>query len=224
MSEQSSEHTKITIVELGDNSSTTGHAFLHNVEVTMEQYQSMLRDPGQVNTPLLAKLGYPIILVHTTPGRKCIPAAQLIPVSNNEHNNRQATVAASRVSTGLADGCVVGNVYALRRDGKDLTAEEWEVLSDYLDRLMDVYGDEPGAVNARVLQGYKERVAREMLHKRLAQDAQADEADCGQLMKCASCKTALYCSKDCQREHWRAGHKSKCKPAAAPQAAQDEDL
>jgi hypothetical protein len=50
--------------------------------------------------------------------------AQLIPVSNNEHN-RQATVAASRVSTGLADGCVVGNVYALRRDGKDLTAEEW---------------------------------------------------------------------------------------------------
>jgi len=51
--------------------------------------------------------------------------AQIVPVGNNPQNNRMATVAASRVSTGLALGCVVGNVYALRKDGKDLTAKEW---------------------------------------------------------------------------------------------------
>jgi hypothetical protein len=48
----------------------------------------------------------------------------MVAVGNN-HNNRMATVAASRASTGLAVGCVVGNVYALRTDGKDLTAKEW---------------------------------------------------------------------------------------------------
>jgi hypothetical protein len=51
--------------------------------------------------------------------------AQMIPTGNNPQNNRMATVAASRVSSGLAVGCVIGNVYALRTDGKDLTSKEW---------------------------------------------------------------------------------------------------
>lgn len=49
----------------------------------------------------------------------------MLAVSNNPLNNRMATVAASQISTGLALGCVVGNVYALRTDGKDLTSKEW---------------------------------------------------------------------------------------------------
>ena len=36
--------------------------------------------------------------------------------------------------------------------------------------------------------------------------------------KCAQCKVVCYCSKKCQREHWRVdggNHKSYCTPAAA---------
>ena len=31
------------------------------------------------------------------------------------------------------------------------------------------------------------------------------------LQRCAGCEVATYCSKDCQRQHWRAGHKNSCK-------------
>jgi hypothetical protein len=55
----------------------------------------------QVDCPLLERLGYPIILVHSRPGTKCIPQVQMMAVSNNPRNNRAATVAASRASTGL---------------------------------------------------------------------------------------------------------------------------
>ena len=27
---------------------------------------------------------------------------------------------------------------------------------------------------------------------------------------CGACKTALYCSRECQLGHWRAGHKAEC--------------
>ncbi|ORY44018.1 hypothetical protein BCR33DRAFT_233483 [Rhizoclosmatium globosum] len=30
---------------------------------------------------------------------------------------------------------------------------------------------------------------------------------------CAACKTVKYCSKECQRVHWKAGHKRCCRPA-----------
>jgi hypothetical protein len=29
---------------------------------------------------------------------------------------------------------------------------------------------------------------------------------------CAQCKTAVYCSKKCQRAHWKEGHKTTCHP------------
>jgi hypothetical protein len=29
-------------------------------------------------------------------------------------------------------------------------------------------------------------------------------------MKCGQCKLYYYCSKDCQRTHWKAGHKEQC--------------
>ncbi len=28
---------------------------------------------------------------------------------------------------------------------------------------------------------------------------------------CTRCKESKYCSKDCQKKHWKAGHKSVCK-------------
>jgi hypothetical protein len=55
----------------------------------------------QVGCPLLERLGYPVILVHSRPGTKVIPQVQMMAVSNNPRNNRAATVAASRVSTGV---------------------------------------------------------------------------------------------------------------------------
>ena len=33
-----------------------------------------------------------------------------------------------------------------------------------------------------------------------------------ELMKCASCKVVAYCSKECQKEHWRSHHKTTCTP------------
>ena len=32
---------------------------------------------------------------------------------------------------------------------------------------------------------------------------------------CSRCKKAVYCSVDCQRVHWRSGHKRECRPPAA---------
>ncbi|XP_042873477.1 SET domain-containing protein SmydA-8-like [Penaeus japonicus] len=39
-------------------------------------------------------------------------------------------------------------------------------------------------------------------------------ANCGFLAKlrCASCRQAFYCKKECQKKHWNSGHKERCKP------------
>eukprot|EP00656_Telonema_subtile_P014767 TRINITY_DN17639_c0_g1_i2.p1 TRINITY_DN17639_c0_g1~~TRINITY_DN17639_c0_g1_i2.p1 ORF type:complete len:760 (-),score=181.63 TRINITY_DN17639_c0_g1_i2:17-2296(-) len=39
------------------------------------------------------------------------------------------------------------------------------------------------------------------------------------LLKCARCKTVAYCSKECQKTHWKAGHKDKCNTSALEEAA-----
>lgn len=111
-----SQSNSITIVELTHNASRSEDAV--NRSISIDRHRELLKDSGQVDCPLLARLRYPAILVSTNPGQKCIPAAQMILVGNNPHNNRWATVAASRVSIGLAVGCVVGNVYVLRTDAR----------------------------------------------------------------------------------------------------------
>ena len=30
------------------------------------------------------------------------------------------------------------------------------------------------------------------------------------LLKCSRCKRVRYCGRECQRAHWRAGHKAEC--------------
>ena len=32
------------------------------------------------------------------------------------------------------------------------------------------------------------------------------------LKKCGRCEKAYYCSKDCQKKHWKSGHKRNCQP------------
>ena len=36
--------------------------------------------------------------------------------------------------------------------------------------------------------------------------------------KCGRCSVALYCDAACQRKHWKAGHKTACRPAAPAKA------
>jgi len=38
------------------------------------------------------------------------------------------------------------------------------------------------------------------------------------LSKCMGCQKAYYCSKQCQKEHWKSSHKKSCKEAAAPKS------
>jgi uncharacterized protein (DUF39 family) len=32
----------------------------------------------------------------------------------------------------------------------------------------------------------------------------------GKYLTCGQCRKVIYCSKDCQRAHWKAGHKQEC--------------
>lgn len=34
------------------------------------------------------------------------------------------------------------------------------------------------------------------------------------LKQCSACKTAQYCSRECQVRHWRAGHRQECGASA----------
>lgn len=43
------------------------------------------------------------------------PQVQMVAISRNPQNNRFATTAAARINAGLALGCVVGDVHAMRR-------------------------------------------------------------------------------------------------------------
>jgi len=42
------------------------------------------------------------------------------------------------------------------------------------------------------------------------------------MKNCASCKAIIYCSKECQKESWRKGHKETCAKISNPQNAADE--
>ncbi|XP_066945423.1 uncharacterized protein [Macrobrachium rosenbergii] len=39
-------------------------------------------------------------------------------------------------------------------------------------------------------------------------------ANCGNLAKlrCGNCRQAFYCKKECQKDHWKTGHKDQCRP------------
>lgn len=36
------------------------------------------------------------------------------------------------------------------------------------------------------------------------------ESVLGEFKRCIQCKTVVYCGRDCQKEHWKAGHKKAC--------------
>eukprot|EP00878_Enallax_costatus_P010053 GHUV01010493.1.p1 GENE.GHUV01010493.1~~GHUV01010493.1.p1 ORF type:complete len:251 (+),score=30.84 GHUV01010493.1:293-1045(+) len=191
-----SSSTRIAIVKILDN--TSGMEAVDQ-SVSIERFEKLLQDPGQVDCPLLKRLGYPVILVSTTPGKKCIPVVQYPPVYNNKHNNRMATTAASRTTTGLAMGCVIGDVYALREDGKDLTKAEWWELWDILMSLMDEYGEGPGRVTDKLRQSYKLRLRHAMEQQGLLKPRGAGVSidwDLGQLLILLLHVNAASVSKD----------------------------
>ena len=66
--------------------------------------------------------------------------------------------------------------------------------------------------------GYND--ARKMLNE-WESDGQSHCANCGKdaladekFKQCSKCKSQWYCSKECQVEAWKAGHKKDCKRAA----------
>jgi hypothetical protein len=61
----------VKIVELAHNSREY-QAKEHSI--TMHQHESLLQEPGQMDCPLLKAIGYPVIIVSTTPGQVCIPS------------------------------------------------------------------------------------------------------------------------------------------------------
>ena len=44
---------------------------------------------------------------------------------------------------------------------------------------------------------------------------EAGAASMGKLLKISGCSGAMYCGRECQVEHWKAGHKAECKALAA---------
>ena len=155
----------LRVVEILDN---THGMRCRTVTVERSRYDAMLAEPEKVDCPLLERWGYPLILVSTTPGQKVIPVYQLlVPVSNNPHNNHMAGTFAVRADTGLAMGCVVGNVYALRVDGKSFTADEFWVLWDHLYRVIDSYALDSPPVTSEMIRSWGKDVRHEMQSKGL---------------------------------------------------------
>jgi len=57
--------------------------------------------------------------------------------------------------------------------------------------------------------------AQTMLNTCSALDCDKVDAIGKQFKRCSGCKMALYCSTECQRNHWQNGHKENCKPKHA---------
>ena len=79
-----------------------------------------------------------------------------------------------------------------------------------LDKLAELLAD-AAAGNKRATRG-----AREV---RLCSCCHAAETSQKKLSACSGCKVALYCSRECQRRDWRAGHKHTCAAPLARRAA-----
>ena len=77
----------------------------------------------------------------------------------------------------------------------------------YGDRLLSEYGIDDGSTI---------HLVNRLRGKSKLTDAEVPSSVCsncgehGATKRCARCKSSIYCSKDCQAEHWHAGHKNEC--------------
>jgi hypothetical protein len=49
-----------------------------------------------------------------------------------------------------------------------------------------------------------------MPHASLTRDGVCEACEAPAHLRCSRCKEARYCSAECQRRHWKAGHKTEC--------------
>ena len=57
----------------------------------------------------------------------------------------------------------------------------------------------------------------------LSTDLSEDGRKKGKMKVCANCHQTQYCCKECQLEHWKAGHKHECKKLTAQRLGQEGD-
>jgi hypothetical protein len=93
---------------------------------------------------------------------------------------------------------------------------------DYKDAMLDsVIADNEGALVQKLfftmrLPAFTERIGRLAVRRsRSLQCHNCNEMDGLHLQWCTGCRAVKYCSKACQRESWRARHKSECKTMSA---------
>jgi len=80
----------------------------------------------------------------------------------------------------------------------------WESCSHLFDELLFLSENE----RKRVKRNY-----RELDDIQLCAQCFKTETDFGAKMsKCSRCSLFAYCSKNCQTQHWKGGHKTKCQP------------
>jgi hypothetical protein len=114
----------------------------------------------------------------------------------------------------------VNDVLFLMEKWKDLHQESDEARWQRFHRRYLVHGANPDDnkdLSKVILKGKKEYVKEtpnltqgEMCANCYVLEKTLDE----KLLKCGQCRLIKYCSRECQREHWKEAHKKQCKKVA----------
>ena len=121
------------------------------------------------------------------------------------------------------------DVVALQRLYSSLDSTEgWDFARVWVKAFIRIQNNEPNIESSfpdiealhRERNEPKKDLARIMKSKEMCSCCSpmcsVEKSDGGKdLLKCSRCKTARYCSKECQRYHWKNGHKQLCNSLTA---------